>query len=325
MRTIQHEILQELASRFGYNVGDLVHLGGGRGDSDGITYRATREGIPFVFKIIEANPQNPYAELMTNSRAAFFHYLGVNGVDTVSPVPNAQGNLTEMASTQDACNIAYTYPLLPGEHPDPHKWDEATLKAWGKVIGKTHRLTKAYPVWQGIDVPEGRLLYWREELINFHNICGDEDVKAAWLKMLEKAERLKQTRDTFGFVHNDPHMQNVLVYEGKVSLLDFDVANCHFFAADLAIAIQSVLFTLGGGIDRPVQNKKAIAFFTDALFAGYQEENDLIPEIKDAVNLFIDYRRLLLFTVMEEWLNSQPEVRAGWKALILDAPVILDR
>lgn len=276
-----------------------------------------------MFKIVFADPKNPYAELCTNARAALFHYYGDNGVDTVWPVPNARGNLTEMISADGAAFIAYTYALLPGEHPDPRKWDEGTIRAWGRTVGRTHRLTKGYPVREGVDVPGGKLLHWRSELMSFLEKCGDKEVKAAWLSMRERVEKLPLTRDTFGFIHNDPHMQNVLVYEDRVSLLDFDVASCHFFAADIAIAIQSVLFTLGGGIDRPVQNPAPIRIFKDAFLAGYRQENELPPEVEGAIELFVAYRRLLLFTVMEEWLSAKPEIRDSMKKLIREEPRVL--
>jgi len=124
-------------------------------------------------------------------------------------------------------------------------------------------------------------------------------------------------------VQNDPHMENLLINESKLSLIDFDVANCHFFTCDLAIAIQSVLFTLAGGIERPVEDIDALRRFVSHLLKGYQRECDLPPEALDTIELFIAYRRALLFTVMQDWLKTKPELHAQWKRFAIEQPPVI--
>lgn len=41
------------------------------------------------------------------------------------------------------------------------------------------------------------------------------------------------------------------------------------------------------------------------------------------MDLFINYRRLLLFTAMQEWLEGKPEVRNAWKDMIIKSPKII--
>jgi len=58
--------------------------------------------------------------------------------------------------------------------------------------------------------------------------------------------------------------------DDELYLIDFDVSNYHFFASDIAIAIQSVLFTHAGGMERPVENKESLQRFLLTCYAGIE-------------------------------------------------------
>jgi len=123
-------------------------------------------------------------------------------------------------------------------------------------------------------------------------------------------------------VHNDPHIENLL-YDGQtITLLDFDVANYHWFISDVAIALQALLFFKAGGMERPVSDPAAIEDFLTAFWRGYASENMLAPFWREQLDLFISYRRILLFCVMQGWLATVPETRASWKAMILSEPPV---
>ena len=63
--------------------------------------------------------------------------------------------------------------------------------------------------------------------------------------------------------------------------------------------------------------------FLDCFMDGYEREHHLAPEWLDRLDLFIAYRRILLFTAMIGWIQSKPEVHASWKAMILDQPEVV--
>ncbi|HML46027.1 MAG TPA: phosphotransferase [Clostridia bacterium] len=325
MKPIEPGILAGLASQFGFAPEQLLPLGGGREDSDGVVFRIARPDGDRVFKVVETSAKDPDAVEKIEARAAFFAFLGEHGVDAVSPVRNAEGNFIECVGEGERQWIGYVYPYLTGVTPRPGQWSKAVLNAWGRLLGKTHRLTKAYTIWDGFDakVSGKRLLTWQSEWSGFDGICRDEQVGRAWAGLRKRMEALPYTRDTAGFVHNDPHMENLLVEGDRIKLLDFDVASCHFFACDLAIAIQSVLFTQSGGMERPLTDRAALQSFVDALLAGYRQENDETGIAPEAVELFIAYRRILLFLVMQDFLNTKPEWRDAWKQRIVEEPRIL--
>lgn len=325
MKPVPTQVLSDLSGRFGYDSGQLTQIGGGRGDSDGIVYGVQRGEEAYVLKVVGGRAKDPGLGINIRARAAFFAFLGEQGIEVVSPRPNEAGTLVEIALDGEDAFLAYTYPYLAGQHPEPEAWTDEMLTAWGRTIGAAHRAAKAYPIWEGMPSPvDGTmLLSWQREMDGFAEWCKDEEMKAYWGTLRGRLNALAHTRDTAGFIHNDPHMQNILFDQDRVKLIDFDVATCHFFACDLAIAIQSVLFTHGGGLDRPVSDQAAINWFTGRLLEGYAQENDLNGDILGSIELFIGYRRALLYTVMEGWLNENPPIKASWKRMTLGEAKVL--
>ncbi len=182
-----------------------------------------------------------------------------------------------------------------------------------------------YPSWQcSVVDDDGRtVLGWREEWQAFFQWCRDDEVKERWVSIRQRLEELPLSRDVFGFIHNDPHAQNILVDGDRVILLDFDVANYHWFATDIAIALQSILFSVSGGIERPVTNHEPIRAFLQSFVQGYRTEHHLDDEWLHRLDLFISYRRVLLFTVMQDWLHEKPDLRRTWKEMIMTEPGVV--
>jgi Ser/Thr protein kinase RdoA (MazF antagonist) len=188
-----------------------------------------------------------------------------------------------------------------------------------------HRLARQYPSWKAsIDPLTGEgCLTWREEWQGFDDWCQDDDVRSKWAEIGEQLEALPMTREVYGFIHNDPHIWNLLVDGDRITVLDFDVANHHWFVNDIAIACQSVLFAQTGGMDRPVHNRQKLLAYRNIFLAGYAREHALPSEWLDRLDTFIAYRRILLFTVMYSWIRSEPDRLASWKEMILSQPSVV--
>jgi Ser/Thr protein kinase RdoA (MazF antagonist) len=127
--------------------------------------------------------------------------------------------------------------------------------------------------------------------------------------------------------YNDVNYNNINVNINNnnqtLYLIDFDVSNCHFFACDIAVAMQSILFTLAGGMERPLEDKEALLRFASHMLKGYRTQCGLPAESLEAIELFISYRRALLFTVMQDWLKTKPELYESWKRRTIEQPPIM--
>jgi amicoumacin kinase len=324
MIPVPEHVLSSLASAYGASLASLTYLGGGREDSDGIAYSYPSAGATRVLKVLAIPAADPDGLLRLEERLKFMHFIGQRGVGVIHPLPLPGGALYAAQPDGALLYLAYTYLKVEGKTARGVEWSDDMQRAWGRTVGALHRHTQDYPTWQRSPAPGGgTLLGWREEWQGFYEWCKDEAVKARWVSIRERLEALPVHRGCFGFIHNDPHTENILVTPGGIVLLDFDVANYHWFATDIAIALQYTLFSASGGLERPVTDPAPIRHFLDIFMQGYAQENTLDPFWLAQLDLFIAYRRILLFTVMQEWLATEPDKHAQWKQMILDEPPVV--
>ncbi len=149
-------------------------------------------------------------------------------------------------------------------------------------------------------------------------------MKQKWVEIKAQLDELPKTREVFGFVHNDPHWWNLLVDGDQITLLDFDVADHHWFVNDIAIACQSILGSVSGGMGGPVHDQEKLNGFLRFFMEGYAREHHLASEWLARLNLFIAYRRILMYIVMHDWIQSQRALHASWKQMILAQPDVVD-
>ncbi len=330
MIRVPESILQTVSAAFAIDRQRLAYLGGGREDSDGIAYTYPWQSQARVLKIVAIMNEDPAGLLRIEERLKFVHFLGEHGANIVYPIARPDGGLLATASDGAYTFVAYVMDKVDGSPPKPDQWDEALYRAWGKTVGRLHRITRLYPIWRGSEVVSGAgkaLFGWEQEWQGFYETSADAEATQCWLAMRRRLEALPVARDSFGFIHNDPHIQNILVSGasgGQIVLLDYDVANCHWFINDISIAAQGLLFAKTGGLERPLVDPAPLRAFLEAFMQGYETENHLEPFWLSQVDLFISYRRLLLFTVMQGWLGTKPDLRATWKAMILEEPHLVN-
>ena len=328
MIPVPQPVPKPLAKTFGTKAAHLSYFGGGKEESDGIVYAYPFEDTRRLLKILAIPIEDQRTGLLClNERLKFVRFLGENGAHIVFPQFSPQGNLYESSVLKNHLWVGYSMELVPGKTKQEKSWDPEFFKNWGQTIGKLHNLAQQYPSWQATVDPETgkELLTWHEEWESFHNWIQDDEVKLKWVEIKQRLKALPITRESFGFIHNDPHIWNLLVDGKRITVLDFDVANHHWFINDIAIACQNILIFLSGGMNGPVYNQDKLLKFLDFFLDGYSRENRLTPEWLDQLDLFISYRRILLFTVMNSWIQSKPKLHASWREMILSQPEIVGK
>jgi len=328
MIPVPQPVIESLAETFGTKAAHLSNFGGGQEESDGIVYAYPFGDTQRLLKIL-AIPieQQRIGLLCLNERLKFVRFLGENGANIVFPQFSPQENLYESFTFKKHLWVGYSMELIPGKTKPEKSWDPEFFKNWGQTIGKLHRLAQQYPSWQATVDPEtgSDLLTWHEEWESFYNWIQDDEVMFKWLEIKQSLEALPITRETYGFIHNDPHIWNLLVDDKRITVLDFDVANHHWFINDIAIACQNILIFFSGGMNGPVYDHGKLLDFLNLFMEGYSSENRLSSELVDQLDLFIAYRRILLFTVMNNWIQSKPKLHASWKKMILSQPDIVGK
>ena len=327
MKTYPTSILNTFRDSYSRSQTILIPFRGGEESSDGILYRFQDENQDRLLKVMCLGKESPREALRHfEARLKFIAFLHKKGVSVIEVLPSLKNNLYEKIEDETGTWVAYTMKRIPGKPMSPAVWDPVFIQKWGALIGNLHRVTRDYPEWEHCinPVTSETYLTWESEWENFHRLCKEPEVKEAWETIGEALKNLPVERESFGFIHNDPHIWNILADGEKLTLIDFDVANHHWFINDIAIACQHVLMMHSGGLTHPVHHQNRLLDFLNEFLKGYQQENDLSKEWLTHLDLFFAYRRILLYTVMEGWRRSKPEIQRSWKAMIIHPPEILE-
>jgi Ser/Thr protein kinase RdoA (MazF antagonist) len=280
MIPVPQSVLESLAGAFGTTDVRMSHFASGRQENDGVIYAYPYKKARRLLKIMAFPAQEQHSALFRmEERLDFMRFLGEKGAPIAFPLLSLQDNLYESHVSESHLWVGYSMDTAPGQTVKPTAWNETFFGNWGQTIGMLQRLTQEYPSWKSsLDPLTGKeCLTWREEWQGFYDWCQEGDVRQKWAEIRDQLETLPITREVYGFIHNDPHIWNLLVDGDRITVLDFDVANHHWFVNDIAIACQSILFAQTGGMDRPLHDHKKLLAFLDTFLAGYARENALPP------------------------------------------------
>lgn len=324
MEQVPASILEAFQKKFSNQGSHLTPFHQSEEGSDGVIYRFS--GQETLLKICPLNADELGNDrLRFAKRLDFLSFLFEKGVPVVELVPSTEERLFEINEDDHGCWVAYGMKRVQGRTPSPKIWDPDFIEAWGTTLGKLHRATQEYPEWKNtLDSDSGEaLLSWESEWKNFYHLSETPEIQEAWQSIYEEMKSFPLRRDVFGMVHNDPHLWNVHWDGYKAILLDFEVANHHWFVNDIAIACQHVLFMLSGGMSQPMHHPERLVDFLRIFLKGYSRENRLPNTWYERLEPFFAYRRLLLYTVMSDWRSSDPELQKSWQGMILSRPDIL--
>jgi Ser/Thr protein kinase RdoA (MazF antagonist) len=224
MIPVPQSALEALARSYGTAANDLRHFGGGREDSDGVVYAYPHEQTQRLLKIMAIPLADQRRGLFgLDERLRFMRFLGERGAPITFPLRSPQDTLYETTRTDSHLWVGYSMDVAPGQTLRQGAWDADVFRDWGRVIGQLHRLAREYPTWEtSVDPANGeRCLHLREEWDGFYTWCQDDEVKRKWLDIRHRLDALPITREALGFIHNDPHLMNLLVDGNRITLLDF--------------------------------------------------------------------------------------------------------
>ena len=110
------------------------------------------------------------------------------------------------------------------------------------------------------------------EIDSFISMSPNEFIKGKWKEMKEKLKALPINRDTYGFIHNDNHQMNIIASGNKISVIDFDCAECHFFVNDILLPVQGLLFDVTGGMMKPISKPEVLKDFIVILWKVIEQK-----------------------------------------------------
>ncbi len=285
---------------------DPIYFAGGHEWSDGTVYSYNKDKKPRLLKILMISGADQLAA--TRERLDFIDFLATNGIDTIYPVHSANNKLVEFCDCDNGY-ILFSWDKAPGEHIrglDPV--DLASFYSnWGKLIGSIHRLTQSYPRYLQSacqDSTGQALISFDSEWRYFDGLMRDEKMREAWRIQRQEMEKILPHRGNYGFIHNDPHPENILRDQERLVLIDFDVANYHWFLTDIAICIYSEYSRCNFHSSYAHRSPDLPELFLKPFLRACFRENDLNPMDLDQIELFLNYHRFLMYCVFYDQINS---------------------
>ncbi len=339
MKEIPTQIRDSMASRFGMDAAALVFFGGGQDWSDGTVYRSPGPGggPDLVLKILDFPDNDRQALARSQARLELLGPLSASGSCLLSPRPALDGSVFVEAAEGDKRYLGYAYPFAAGrtvEEGDPCLASGALYRSLGAELGRLHAAAEVLaksPAGKvsasGASAVYPELGGWREEMDFFASWCAEPRVARAWERLRTALAELAIKPEAYGFIHNDAHLWNFLFdpqsqaarsgSEPQLCLIDFDVANFHWYLADCAAAIYS-FHILARGMEEP--GRSLPTGFEDGpvrlFWEGYRRHRDPGPDWQRHVDIFLHYRRCLLFMPFQEQTKQRPDWRDSWLAAI---------
>ena len=315
MINITDKAKKELCEKLSIDLRGLTYLGGGREDSDGTVYtyhEGTRKKVLKILAIKEAEK-----EQLRNLeiRIKYANYLGENGMKLAYPLHNKNGNLYEVSLDNKYYYTAYIMDFCEGSNPESSELTDDLVYNWGKLTGKSHGITKTFTEGQ-----DNHYLNYEHEVDFFENWCKEPEIKRSWIEMKQYLSKMPKGLDDYGFIHNDNHQGNILVNGKEITLIDFDCAGRQFFMQDIITPAQGIMFDIVGGMVSPFNDEDRLKRFFDRFINGYETHHHLEDRWYQEMPTFLNYRRMLLFTCMQNWLNTEPELKKNFIKNILNPP-----
>jgi len=300
------------------------YFAGGHAWSDGTLYFHKAQNL--MLKFMEAT--DDHSLTATRLRMAFARYLSDNGIPCLCPIPSIHDDLVEVLEDEGRSYQCYAWHKLEGHTlADLHPRELSSFYAnWGTMLGKCHLLATEYTLWHESVSVEAQALSRVRERDGLAEMNPDPQVRQAWFELHARLDERSFDRSTHGFIHNDPHPQNIIQSGSRLSLLDFDVAGLHFFATDVAICLYSECARAAFHSKHRVPKAEMYELFVRPFIAAYMSGYPLPEsELRD-IELFLNYRRMIMFTVFYEQIaKANPVYLQQFKREILESEPYLPR
>lgn len=232
---------------------------------------------------------------------SYTNYLYKKGFGVSPTILSLNGKLVEKIII-DTELLTVLYKAAPGIHLPKNKWNASVLKELGRQIGRLHRLSKEYE-------DNGAIKFindWHDnEEYNFLKYIPKEEttIREIAHDVLSTIKNLPKSYSTYGLLHGDLWLENILVDSDlKVTMIDFQDCEKHFYIFDLAVPIYSALEYSFAGNGNIIDYGRSI---TKAIIEGYQKENEISPEMLEKLPLFIKLKELFEYSLMHMYWDKE--------------------
>ncbi|WP_096154100.1 MULTISPECIES: phosphotransferase enzyme family protein [Bacillus] len=240
-----------------------------------------------------------YAEQL--EEVTYTNFLYDEGFGVSPTISSLNGKLIERIIL-DREYLTVLYKAAPGVHLPRAQWNASILKELGRQIGRLHRYSKKFENKETIKYIND----WHDnEEYDFLKYIPKEEstIREIAQEILSTIKNLPKSHSTYGLLHGDLWLENILVDgNSNLTMVDFQDCEKNFYIFDLAVPIYSALEYSYVGNGNIIDYGRSI---TKAIIEGYQEENEISPEMLDKLPLFIKLKEIFEYSLMHMYWNKE--------------------
>jgi Ser/Thr protein kinase RdoA (MazF antagonist) len=241
-----------------------------------------------------------------DAEIALVRWLAEEGLAVVQPVRSRNQRFVETVASDWGTFHAVVFDALEGTQFEIDELDDASLRAWGAALGRLHATFKKYPG----RVPSARSTM-RDHLAQVKRALP-KDAPGVWEELYRLGSSLNalpMDQDTYGLIHFDFELDN-LIWQGRTAqMLDFDDCSFAWYAADIAFALRDY-FDAGANLSTPSVR---------AFLGGYAAQTRLTDQQIAQIPLFSRLARLIQFGRITRALDlARTPVQPDWLGRLID-------
>ena len=231
----------------------------------------------------------------------FVSFLADAGVRLARPCRSKAGSLVEHHTTLLGVFHAVVFEAASGVELDFGALNTYQFVRWGAALGALHNRAARF-------TKPGRIT-WQQQLDELDTQLkeGESAARVSLTDVTSRMRSLPATRDTFGLIHGDFELDNLIWSEDRgACIIDFDDCSWNWFAADVAFALRDLF-----NDDPKLFDENHLSY--RAFISGYRAQRGIEPDDLANIPLFMRFHNLIRFgRLLTAATPPQPGGELSW-------------
>ena len=208
-------------------------------------------GQPFILRFTHASERSADA---IRAELGYLQYLATHGVPVALPVQSLSGQYVETITTPLGVVHAVVFERLAGEQFETGNLSLEQFTRWGDALGRLHLAAQGYTTSSRSTI-DNHLAYIEQHLPPHEHAARDIHAR-----LHHQVAELPRSEQTFGLVHYDFELDNLLWNGDQIAIVDFDDCAYYWFVADIAFALRDLFDDQAANIT--IDNERFQAFLS---------------------------------------------------------------
>ncbi|MEM1280849.1 MAG: phosphotransferase, partial [Cyanobacteria bacterium P01_H01_bin.152] len=227
-----------------------------------------------------------------HAEITYLQYLATAGLAVAQPMLSLSNRYVETLDTPYGRFHSVVFEAVVGEQFDIDELSLEQFSQWGQALGRLHAAAQFY-------TEAGRPTWYGQLAEAVENLpISESAVYEAITQLYRRLQALPVTRETFGLIHFDFELDNLIWTEPGPVAIDFDDSAWYWFGADIAFALRDLF-------DDEVAKINCSDESFQAFVAGYQTEKSITADELALIPLFLKLHHAIGFTQLTRALEAE--------------------